>query len=224
MLCQEFVDGEHRQSQAVFANGRLIAAHAYRQVARGAGGGSAIKESVSHATVDSDLARLGEYLHWHGALSVDYVVDPASGAPCYFDCNPRLVEPMSAAFAGLDLAELLVQVSCGATPAAAPRSTIGVRTHLALQALLGCAAREESRVRLLHECWHLFARRGPYQASREELTPVAIDWMSFVPTTVAALWLLATPKAAHYLPRKGWGPQLLTPESIRMIQALDTGD
>ena len=54
--------------------------------------------------------------------------------------------------------------------------------------------------------------------------PVAIDWMSFVPITVAALWLLATPKAAHYLPSKGWGAQLLTPQSIRMIQALDVGD
>jgi hypothetical protein len=131
---------------------------------------------------------------------------------------------MSAVFAGLDLAELLVQVSCGATPVAAPRSASGVRTHLALQALLGCAAREESRVRLLHECWHLFARRGPYQGSREELMPIAIDWMSVVPITVAALWLLATPKAAHYLPSKGWGAQLLTPQSIRMIQALDVGD
>jgi predicted ATP-grasp superfamily ATP-dependent carboligase len=223
VICQEFVDGEHRQSQALFTNGRLIAAHSYCQVERGAGGGSSIKESVSHATVDSDLARLGEYLHWHGALSVDYVID-SSGTPSYFDCNPRLVEPMSAVFAGLDLAELLVQVSCGATPVAAPRSASGVRTHLALQALLGCAAREESRVRLLHECWHLFARRGPYQGSREELMPIAIDWMSVVPITVAALWLLATPKAAHYLPSKGWGAQLLTPQSIRMIQALDVGD
>ncbi|HET7156487.1 MAG TPA: hypothetical protein VFI87_14075 [Hyphomicrobiaceae bacterium] len=223
VLCQELVEGEHRQSQAVFANGRLIAAHAYRQVARGAGGGSAIKESVSHATVDFHLAQLGAYLHWHGALSVDYVVDPASGAPCYFDCNPRLVEPMSAAFAGLDLADLLVQVSCGAVTAAAAQSTSGVRTHLALQALMGCAAREESRLQLLRECWHLFARRGRYRDSVEELTPVAIDWMSVVPTTVAALWLLATPKAAHYLPKKGWGPQLLTPQSIRMIQALDVG-
>ena len=35
-------------AQAVFADGRLIASHAYRQIARGGGGGSAIKESVEH--------------------------------------------------------------------------------------------------------------------------------------------------------------------------------
>ena len=48
-------------------------------------------------------------------------------------------------------------------------------------------------------------KRGPYAGSQEELTPVAIDWMSFVPPTVTALWLLATPAAAHYLPQEGMG-------------------
>jgi predicted ATP-grasp superfamily ATP-dependent carboligase len=224
LIVQELLDGEHRQSQAIFANGRLIASHAYRQVARGAGGGSAIKESVSHAPVDNDLARLGEYLSWHGALSVDYVVDLETGRPSYFDCNPRLVEPMSALLAGLDLVELLLKVSREQVTAAASPSASGVRTHLALQALLGCAAREESRMGLLRECWHLFTNRGRYAGSREELTPVATDWMSFVPPTITALWLLATPAAAHYLPRRGWGAQLLTPDSIRTIEAMNVGD
>ena len=92
-----------------------------------------------------------------------------------------------------------------------------------LQALLGCAAREESRLGVLRECWRLLAGRGAYAGSKEELTPVAIDWMSFVPPTVAALWLLATPAAAHYLPKKGWGAQLLTPQSIRTIETMDVG-
>jgi hypothetical protein len=76
---------------------------------------------------------------------------------------------------------------------------------------------------LLRECWNLLGKRGRYAGSREELSPVALDWISFVPPTIAAFWLLATPAAAHYLPRKGWGPQLLTPQSIRMIEALDVG-
>jgi predicted ATP-grasp superfamily ATP-dependent carboligase len=223
VIVQEVVEGEHRQSQAVFANGRLIASHAYRQVARGAGGGSSIKESVSHPPIDEDIRRLGEHLAWHGALSVDYVVDLTTGKPCYFDCNPRLVEPMSALLAGLDLVELLLQVSCGTPAVAAAHGKSGVRTHLALQALLGCAAQDESRLSLIRECWNLLCGRGRYAGSREELTPVALDWISFVPPTVATLWLLATPAAAHYLPQKGWGPQLLTPHSIRMIEAMDVG-
>ena len=92
-----------------------------------------------------------------------------------------------------------------------------------MQALLGCAAEEESRLSVLRECWRLLAKRGRYAGSREELTPVAIDWMSFVPPTVTALWLLATPAAAHTLPKRGWGSQLLTPQSIRTIKTMDVG-
>ena len=47
--------------------------------------------------------------------------------------------------------------------------------------------------------------------------------MSFVPPTVTALWLLASPRAAHTLPKRGWGTQLLTPQTIRTIKAMDIG-
>jgi predicted ATP-grasp superfamily ATP-dependent carboligase len=221
LLMQDVVEGEPQQAQAVFANGELVASHAYRQVARGGGGGSSIKESVNHPVVRGHLARIGEHLEWHGALSVDYIVEHSTGAPRYFDCNPRLVEPMSAVFAGLDLVDLLLQVSRGETAASTAGSKAGVRTHLGLQALLGCAAREESRVSVLRECWRLLAKRGPYAGSREELTPVVIDWMSGVPPTVTALWLMVTPRAAHTLPKRGWGAQLLTPQTIRTIKAME---
>jgi biotin carboxylase len=223
LIVQDIVHGDHQQAQAVFADGRLVASHAYRQLARGGGGGSSVKESVSHPTVRAHLARLGERLRWHGALSVDYIVEGVSGTPRYFDCNPRLVEPMSAVFAGVDLVDLLLQVSRGESPRNIPDSSAGVRTHIALQALLGCAARDNSRVSVLRECWQLLTKRDRYAGSREELTPVAIDWMSFVPPTVTALSLLATPAAAHYLPSRGWGAQLLTPETIRTIEAMDVG-
>jgi predicted ATP-grasp superfamily ATP-dependent carboligase len=223
LIVQDVVEGESQQCQAVFADGRLIASHAYRQLTRGGGGGTAIKESVNHPLVRGHMARIGERLHWHGALSVDYIVDPTSATPYYFDCNPRLVEPMSAVFAGLDLVDVLVRVSRGETNAAVADGRSGVRTHLALQALLGCAGREKSRLSVLRESWRLFARQGPYAGSQEELTPVTIDWMSFVPPTVTAFWLLASPAAAQTLPKKGWGAQLLTPQSIRTIKAMDIG-
>jgi hypothetical protein len=223
LLVQDIVDGEPEQAQAVFENGELVASHAYRQIARGGGGGSSIKESVSHPIVRGHLARIGEHLAWHGALSVDYIIERATGTPRYFDCNPRLVEPMSAVFAGVDLVDVLLRVSCGDAANAVPDANAGIRTHLAMQALLGCAARETSRVAVLRECWRLIARRGPYGGSKEELTPVAIDWMSAVPATTTALWLLATPRAAHTLPKRGWGAQLLTPQAIRTIKAMDGG-
>ena len=220
VVVQEFVEGAVEHAQAVFADGLLIAMHAYRRIVLGAGGGEAIKESVRNDTVRAQVAKIGEHLRWHGAISFDYIVPEQGGVLLYIDCNPRLVEPMSAKLAGLDLADVLVRVSCGDVPSDVPESRAGVRTHIAIQALLGCALRDRSRLRLIQECWDLLAKKGPYADSREELTPVRADWPSAVPVTITALWLLATPEAAHYLPKKGWGSHLLTPQSVRIIRTM----
>ena len=118
----------------------LLGFHGYRQIAAGAGGGEAIKQSVSRPHVRAHLAAIGEQLAWHGALSVDYILPDDDDTPLLIDCNPRLVEPMSAYLAGIDLVGLLLRGfarrDAGAVAAA---SRDGVRTHLAMQALLGCA-------------------------------------------------------------------------------------
>ena len=220
MLVQELAPGVLEHAQAVFSDGRLVGFHAYRQLSRGAGGGDARKESVRRPVVRGHLVQLGERLRWHGALSVDYILQPDRGIPLYIDCNPRLVEPMSAFIAGLDLMEMLLLVSCGDTPPVAAESREGVRTHIAMQALLGCAIEKPSRWRLLRECWRLLLKRGSYSGSREELTPMRWDWASVAPAIVTALWLLADLKAALYLPRRGWGSHLLNAQSVRKIRDL----
>ena len=80
-------------------------------------------------------------------------------APLLIDCNPRLVEPMSAYLAGLDLVGLLLRLSLGETPAACRKAATACQTHLAMQALLGCAARGGTRRDLIRECWQSRDRR-----------------------------------------------------------------
>jgi predicted ATP-grasp superfamily ATP-dependent carboligase len=220
VLVQDRIAGPVEHAQAVFRDGELVGCHAYRQLAVGAGGGDAIKQSVDRPAVRDDLARIGARLGWHGALSVDYIVRQGDDVAVYVDCNPRLVEPMSATLAGLDLAELLVQVSLGERPESAQVGRPGVQTHLAMQALLGCALRSGSRGELIGECWRLLARRGRYQRSSEELTPLAIDWPSAVPLLTTAVLLLISPRLAQDLPTRGWGSHLL---SIRSIRAIEQG-
>jgi Carbamoyl-phosphate synthase L chain, ATP binding domain len=220
VLVQEVAAGCIEHAQAVFCHGRLVGFHAYRQLIRGAGGGPALKESVRRPLVHSHLTRIGERLNWHGALSVDYIFEPRKTVPFYIDCNPRLVEPMSACIAGLDLVDLLLRISLGETPSLVSEGQEGIRTHIAIQALLGCALRDDSRLALVRECWQLAMKRGPYTRSREELTPLRADWPSALPVIVTALWLLVNPKAAHHLPEKGWGSHLLNLESIRRIRRL----
>ena len=216
VLVQELAAGHVEHAQAVFCQGVLVGFHGYRQLSRGAGGGDAAKISVLRPTVRSHMARVGEHLRWHGALSLDYILQGT--VPLYIDCNPRLVEPMSAFLAGLDLTDPLLRVSRGDRISSATGSQQGVRTHSAIQVLLGSAMRDQRRSSLLRECWLLLTNRGAYRASREELTPVRWDWLSVIPLIVAALWLLVRPAAAYDLPKKGWGPHLLNPESIRRFE------
>ena len=217
VLVQELATGPIEHAQAVFCKGTLVGFHGYRQLSRGAGGGDATKISLLRPKVRSHMARLGEHLQWHGALSLDYIWQ--ADIPLYIDCNPRLVEPMSAFLAGLDLIDLLLRVSRGEEVPSAGSSHQGVRTHSALQALLGCAIRDQRRSNLLRECWLLLTHRGAYRDSREELTPVRLDWLSAIPLIFTALWLLVRPAVAYDLPKR-WGSHLLNPESIRKIRTL----
>ena len=221
VLVQEWIDGAIEKAQSVFCRGQLLGFHAYRQVAAGVGGGEAIKASVSRPTVRTMLAAIGERLAWHGALSIDYLMPERDPTPRLIDCNPRLVEPMSAYLAGTDLVGLLLEVSRGETPAALPESRTGLRTHLAMQALLGVAARGGTRRDLFREAWRLFRHRGPYAGSREELTPVASDLRSGVPLAMTTALLLARPKSAASLARSGFGAHLLSRDTIRRIEGAE---
>ena len=220
VLVQDFVRGITGKAQAVFCRGRLLGFHGYRQIAAGAGGGEAIKQSESRADVRAHVAAIGQHLGWHGALSVDYVLADAA-TPLLIDCNPRLVEPMSAYLAGVDLVGLLLAISQGETPEATRRSRDGVRTHLAMQALLGCASRGGCRKDIARECWQLAARSGAYADSTEELTPLRLDWICMVPLAIMALALLLQPRWGAALTKKGWGAHLLDLDSIAIIERED---
>jgi predicted ATP-grasp superfamily ATP-dependent carboligase len=221
VLVQDFVAGATEKAQAVFCRGRLVGFHAYRQIAAGAGGGEAIKLSVAGANARALLAAIGENLAWHGALSVDYLLAGDDATPLLIDCNPRLVEPMSAYLAGTDLVSLLLLVSLGETPPAAGESRPGVRTHLAMQVLLGCALRHGKRRKILRELWHVLTGGGAYAGSVEELTPVNRDWISAVPLVMVAISLLLAPQLAVTLATRGWGAHLLNPDSVSLIERAD---
>jgi predicted ATP-grasp superfamily ATP-dependent carboligase len=218
VLVQDLAAGATEKAQAIFSHGRLLGFHAYRQIAAGAGGGEAIKQSVRRPKVRADVATIGERLGWHGALSVDIIMQDER-SHLFIDCNPRLVEPMSAYLAGLDLVDLLLRVSDGEMPSAAADSREGVQTHLAMQVLLGCAVRGGTRREIFRECIRVAVRRGRYADSVEELTPVRRDWVGAVPLAITALALFANPKLAGTLSKKGWGAHLLGIDSIRLIES-----
>ena len=223
VLVQDLIVGTTEKAQSVFCRGRMVGFHGYRQVMPGVGGGEAIKQSVRRPVVRAYLEKVGQALDWHSALSIDYIMPDDGGAPLLIDCNPRLVEPFNAYHSGVDLVGLLLRISLGETPAALPEGREGVLTHLAMQALLGCAARGGTRRDIASECVRLFAHRGSYAGSAEELTPLRSDWISAVPLAMTAALLLASPRSALKLARGGFGAHLLDLKSIRTIEGEEFG-
>lgn len=223
ILVQEWMEAATEKAQSVFCHGELIAFHAFRQIALGVGGGEAVKESVRRPEVRAMLATIGKRLAWHGGLSIDYLMLPHDSTPRLIDCNPRLVEPMSAYLAGLDLVGLLLRLSMGEAPEAPAESREGVRTRLAIQALLGCVSRGGTRRDVWRESLRLLRGQAPYADAAEELTPVAIDWTSALPLALVMLLSLVQPKSAVGLAGSGMGAHLLSLDSIGKIESLDTG-
>ena len=222
VLIQDFAAGATEKAQAVFRFGELLGFHAYRQITAGAGGGDAVKLSVLRPHVRAHLGMIGQRLSWHGALSVDYIAQGESAAPLYIDCNPRLVEPMSAYLAGVNLVDLLLRVSHGEAPPIADDSREGVRTCLAMQSLMGSALRGGTRRDIVAQCWNLLTGGGEYTGAAEELTPVRRDWISAAPLAITTVLLLLNPGLASVLAKRGWGAHLLDIESMRKIEAMPT--
>jgi predicted ATP-grasp superfamily ATP-dependent carboligase len=218
VLVQVRLAGATEKAQGIFCRGELVGFHATRQIMEGAGGGDAIKRSVRRDRVRDDLAAIGRHLAWHGALSIDFIMPDDDSGPFYIDCNPRLVEPMAAWLAGVDLVDLLLRVSLGETPAVARATREGVVTHQAMQVLLGSAQRGGDRRDLLRICRDIWCRRGDYAASMEELTPLRMDWASAVPLAMTVLLLLISPKFSHVLVKRGWGAHLLDVQTVATIE------
>lgn len=220
ILVQEWVAAPLEQAQSVFQDGRLVGFHATRRLIEGAGGGAALKESVERPQVAADLSRIGRELAWHGALSVDYFAGVDGARPLYIDCNPRLVEPMAALLAGLNLADLLVRVSLGEAIAGSASGRPGFRSRLALQALLGTARETRSRRRVLRTGLDILCGKGAFAGAKEELNPAGLDPVSAIPVIAAATSLLIRPDSAEPLARRGWGAHLLRPQAAEKIRAM----
>lgn len=218
VLVQRAVTGPLLMVQAVFDRGRLVAWHACRRVREGTNGGASGKSSDPRPEIATHLARLGTGLGWHGALSGDAILTDAG--PVYIDLNPRIVEPVNALRAGVDLVGAMLAVSCGEDPAPQPWPKAGVRTHQLVLALAAAAGR--GRRSVLRELLQVGTRTGAYRHSTEELTPLRADPYSAIPTVYLAGALLLNPRSATRFTGGVVSNYALTAQAWRNIVAADT--
>src|SRR5208282_1520869 len=183
-------------------DGRLVAYHANLRIREGAGGGASIKESITLPLMPEIIARMVRALNWHGALSLDAIVTPSG--PLVIDVNPRLVEPMNAYFAGVDLVSVMLDLAQSRHPAVQPPGKAGVRSCQLLLAILGAAQQHGTRQAIIRELVATLYRRGEYAAAHEELTPLDRDPAAAVPAIVAVLLTLSTVTLANVSVRRSW--------------------
>jgi hypothetical protein len=223
-VVQESAKGILERVQSVFDRGRLVAVHGYRQVAEGLNGGDIAKLSVTRPNVRDYVSRLGNELQWHGALSLDYILQEENQVPIFIDANPRLVEPMNAVFSGVNLADILVRVSTGEAVTTAEPSGREVQTHMLLMALLSKAASRSRRLDVIVELMGAIAGTGLYADGREELLPVRTDFESLFPLAYVVTRLLLNPKSATALSVGTINSYALSPGAAREIVDLGSTD
>jgi hypothetical protein len=165
------------------------------------------------------VERVGHTLHWHGALSFDYIRDAASNTPHFIDANPRLVEPMNAWLSGVDLAGALLQISLGQTPPVQADGRAGVSTRLGLMGLLDAARQRQRRRDVLLEIYRLATSTGRYRGTREELVPLWTDPWLVVPLAVVIARLLRAPETAARFSQGAVTAYSLTPKAIHRLRA-----
>jgi biotin carboxylase len=217
LLVQEFHDGPLAMVQAVADTGRLIALHANLRVVEGVGGGAALKESVALGAFREHLERLVAALRWTGALSMDVIM--TTDGPLVIDVNPRLVEPMNAYLAGVDLIAPMLQMARAGHPSPIPAGQVGIRSRQSLLAILGTAQQTNSRAAIIQLLYSLLRRTGELGQATEELTPISGDPIAALPVIAAAAVTLARPGLWWRFHSGAVGPYALTPEAWDEIVA-----
>jgi len=189
LLVQKAVQGPLLMISGVFSHGHLVAWHACLRVKEGMGGGASKKSSLPLPEIGEHLAKLGGFLKWHGAISMDGILK--DNEVIYIDVNPRIVEPVNALNSGVDLVDTLLRVSATGTdsaPEALPAGKVGIKTHQLVLAILKAGI--DGRMAVAKEVYLAILGQDSYQGSVEELTPCQGDILSFI--LICSLVLIVT--------------------------------
>jgi predicted ATP-grasp superfamily ATP-dependent carboligase len=220
ILVQQPARGVQSTVQAVFNRGTIVGIHSFEARRLGVGGMSSARTSADHPLVREQIAQLGRHLGWHGALFIDYFYDRESGQPEYIEANPRIGETVNALLSGVNLPQLLVEVSRGQSPPTAPLGKVGVRTHSFMMILMSMALEGHGRADLIREIREHGAGRGIYENSQDELTRPHEDSLSRLPRLWIATRLLAWPALAKKIVAKTVENYSLPESAIAEIKSL----
>ena len=186
-IIQKEIVGDLFVIQSVFVEGKMIAAHQYRALAKGYGGGASHRLSVNCDDLREYTTSLGADLHWSGPLMLDFIRERETGTSYLIEGNPRIGETFNATFAGLNIGELIINLSLGKPPVALSHSRPGLRSHQMFTEVTAAIERDETLIRKGVIAFSSLAGWDRYRSSREELIHPSIDPVSLYNTAVIVL-------------------------------------
>ena len=136
-----------------------------------------------------------------GESGLDYFYDHSLDRPEYIEANPRIGETVNANLCGVNLCEMVVQVSLGNQLKEVAPGEVGVKSHADFIALLAHAYNGANRKQLLLQLHQHWTRQGIFEFE-SELTRPREDWGSLIPATAVSMRLLAFPRSARQLSQK----------------------
>lgn len=212
LMVQENIKGQYGQVQAIFDQGRMVAVHTTVQTGTGVGNSAAARKSVDFPQTRLHMQRIGEHLHWHGPITIDFI--HTNGNPLYIECNPRMIEPGNAEVVGVNFPDLLVNLAQGKPLGESLRIGMeNIHTHSLQALLLGAAEQYGTRRELLHTMCHY----GFQKDNTEVLTPILRDLPSIIPFVVVLAALLFSPRNVSKIAAATVNSYSVLPETIRRI-------
>lgn len=193
-LLQEPAGGKFEIAYSLFDNGKLISFHSCQRIKEGARGSSCAKIGVNRPGVQKHFEQIGKELNWHGTLAIDYFYNEETNVPLYIDASPRLVEPMNAVINGINIPELLVNISTCTGKGNQLKPSKGLKSHMLMMSLLFEAERTSSRKDIIKEIILACKQKGLYSGSTEEFTNPKTDFLSSIPLLAVVILLLFNPK------------------------------
>ncbi|MBM4071572.1 MAG: hypothetical protein FJ271_21955 [Planctomycetes bacterium] len=209
-------------AQGVFQHGRLLAFHASQVRVRGSAG-VVVREALQQPDVRDDLARLGARLDWHGALSVDYSVDAATGRPMYIEAHARLGETANAVTTGVNLPQWLVRVALADRPLSAmppPSASRATRTHSSVTGLLSMAHDTGSRWAIVSQLADVMSEKGISAQSCDEWNAPEGNMLQMLPAAATILRILLWPGTADSLVKEHSDSYVLSEQTLQVIHKL----
>ncbi|MGD9636158.1 MAG: hypothetical protein AB7G28_04085 [Pirellulales bacterium] len=218
-LVQQPATGTHGSISAVFQRGEMVGWHSCAARRLGVGGAPMAHVSTHIPAVVEYVEQIGKHLDWHGAAFFDFFHDEATGEVAFIEGNPRIWQTVNGLRSGVNLSQLVVDISLNKTVERLPPGETGVRTHEAYLMLMARALEGATRRELLGEMARCWKREDLYSTSEDELTRLADDWLSGIPYTAIAAQLLVTPRLAAKIVADTVANYSLSPQGARDIRA-----